>query len=98
MTHSRIFAVEDDADDRGFLQEAFDEIGCTKELHFFELYEELLMVINSVSQDKLPQLIILDNQIQHSSAVSTIDQLLQNPRLAQVKVAVYTTSLPTNMC
>ncbi|HEY1112693.1 MAG TPA: hypothetical protein VGE66_04005 [Chitinophagaceae bacterium] len=98
MTQSRIFAVEDDVEDRTFLQEAFKVNGCTKELLFLELFEELQMFLNNLSLDKLPQLIILDNYINSISAVSTIDLLVHNPRLAHVKLAIYTTSLPARTC
>ena len=98
MTQSIIYTVEDDDDDRGFLLDAFEVNGCTKELVFFYSYEELLQVLDSLPDHNLPQLIILDNHIQSKSAVATIDLLLNNTRFRQVKLAIYTTSLPTKTC
>ena len=98
MNLSIIFAVEDDADDRDFLQDAFELIGCTKEMIFYYSYEELLQAVDRLPDDKLPQLIILDNHMQGITAVATIELLLHNPRLPKVKLAIYTASLPAKTC
>jgi CheY-like chemotaxis protein len=98
MNQSRIFVVEDDADDRDFLTTALAILGCTNELVFFNSYEELLDYLDSLPIDKLPQLIILDNQIQSTNATDTVQQLLSNLRLQHVKLAIYTASLPAYIC
>jgi CheY-like chemotaxis protein len=98
MNQSRIFVVEDDADDRDFLTTALGILGCTNDLVFFYSYKELLDYLDGLSIDKLPQLIILDNQIQSINATHTIQQLLSNLRLQHIKLAIYTASLPAYIC
>jgi CheY-like chemotaxis protein len=98
MNQSRIFVVEDDADDREFLQDALELLDCTNELVFFYSYEELLECLESLPVDKLPHLIVLENHIQSINAAVTVHQLLSNIRLLPVKLAIYTASLPACIC
>jgi CheY-like chemotaxis protein len=93
MKQYRIFTVEDDVDDRDFLREAFEENGCVEELlHFFSC-KAFLQYINTVPDEILPHLIILENSIQGQNSIETVDCIKNNPRLAHIKMAIYTDSL-----
>lgn len=98
MNQFRIFVVEDDADDRDSLCDALELTGWTKELVFFNTYEGLLECLDGLPVNKLPQLVIQENDIQGINVTATVHQLLSNSRLLPVKSAIYTTSLPACIC
>jgi CheY-like chemotaxis protein len=93
MNQYRVFTVEDDADDRDFLQEAFDENGCAEELHHFFTYEALFQYIDRLPDEKLPHLIILDNQVQGTNGIMAVDTIKADPRLGTVKLALYSSCM-----
>jgi CheY-like chemotaxis protein len=93
----RIFTVEDDEDDRDFLQEAFAENGCIEELRHFFTYEALFQHIDTLPDEKLPQLIILDNQVQGAYGSTALETIKSNPRLSNVKLALYSSCLQASV-
>ena len=93
MNQYRVFTVEDDVDDRDFLKEAFAENGCAEELHHFFTYEALFLYMDALPDDKLPHLIILDNQVQGTNGSTAVESIKCNPRLANVKLALYSSCL-----
>jgi CheY-like chemotaxis protein len=98
MNQSIIFVVEDDADDRDFLHNALETLGCAKELVFFDSYKGLLECLDRLPVDQLPILIILETHIQGVNATTTVHLLLSDIRLQPVKLAIYTASLPAGIC
>src|SRR4051794_17615916 len=93
----RIYTVEDDVDDRDFLQEAFTENGCIEELRHFFTYEALFQHMDTLPDEKLPQLIILDNQVQQANGSTALETIKSNPRLTKVKLALYSSCLPASV-
>jgi CheY-like chemotaxis protein len=89
----RVFIVEDDADDWDFLKDAFAKSGGAEELHHFFTYEALFHYMDTLSDDKLPHLIILDNQVQGVNGLMAIDTIKLNPRLVTLKLALYSSCM-----
>lgn len=98
MNQSIIFVVEDGADDRDFLHDALELLGCAKELVFFNNYEELIECLDRLPVDQLPILIILETHIQGVNATDTVHLLLNDLHLRHIKLAIYTASLPACIC
>ena len=93
MSQYRIFTVEDDVDDRDFLKDAFAQNGCAEELHHFFTYEALFLYMDTLPDNKLPHLIILDNQVRGANGNTAVENIKGNPRLANIKLALYSSCL-----
>lgn len=98
MKQAIIFVVEDDADDREFLHDALELLGCAKDLLFFNSYEELLERLDRMPVEQLPILIILESHIQGVNATDTVHELLSDLHFRHIKLAIYTASLPACIC
>lgn len=86
-----IIAVEDDADDRILLDEAFKEIGYEAEIKKVANGDLLLDYLGKISRKLYPSLVILDNSLPNTTALEVLQHLKANAGYAHIPVVIYTT-------
>ena len=86
-----ILLAEDDIDDQELLAEAFSQIDPAIELHSFSTGKHFLSHVESLPDDELPGLMILDYNIPEING-SEILQHLQKERYRDVVKLVWSTS------
>lgn len=89
----KILLVDDDADDRSILDDAFLELDYACEVKKFKQGGSLLDYLGQVQPELYPALIVLDNQLPGLDASALLDILKQNPSYQSIPVIVYTTTL-----
>ena len=89
MTFS-ILIVEDDADDRFFLDAAFVQIGYENEIKKFISGEYLFRYLEKIERSQYPSLIVLDNSLPKLDATDILSLLKNNPSYKNVPVVIYT--------
>jgi CheY-like chemotaxis protein len=96
MTNGLPFAmlvVDDDEDDRIFLDEAFLQLGYDAEVKKFKDASGLFHYLESIDNLMLPSLIVLDNQIAEQNALTIIDRLYTQPRFRDIPIIVCSSML-----
>ena len=88
-----ILVVDDDADDRLFIDEAFKEIGYEAEVKKFLDGKALLHYLEAIEPALYPSLIVLDNTLPALEASDILSILKQNASYKQIPVVIYTTLL-----
>ena len=89
--------VEDDAEDRILIDEAFVEIDFEAEVKKFINGRSLLHYLETVGQEGVPSLIVLDNTLPELDATDLITILKSNPDYRDIAIVVYTTMLTPSM-
>jgi CheY-like chemotaxis protein len=89
----KILVVEDDADDRYILDEAFTIIEYQAEIKKFTDGEHLLEYLAKIEQSQYPSLIVLDNWLPKLDALSMLLLLKQGPLYKNIPVIVYGTEI-----
>lgn len=84
-----IALAEDDADDRLFFKEAFDEIKLKHTLSVFEDGIELMQYLHTT--DVLPHIVFLDLNMPEKSGLECLKEIRANNRLREMSVAIYST-------
>ncbi|WP_276485580.1 response regulator [Paraflavitalea pollutisoli] len=87
----KIVAVEDDADDRMLLDEAFLAIGAAADIKKLADGAQLMHYLDTVEQPLYPSLIVLDNSLPGSSALELLVTLKASTRYGHIPVVIYTT-------
>ncbi len=85
-----ILIVEDDADDRMFINEAFVEIGWGAEVKKFIDGPSLLHYLGDLGPELYPHLIVLDNGLPGMDAREILSQLKKSSAWQQIPVVIYT--------
>jgi CheY-like chemotaxis protein len=89
-----IFLVEDDADDRFIMQQAFADINFADHVRIFPSSEFFLNVITSITNDReLPSLIVLDFNMPIINGGELLKRLKQNDALKSIPVVLYSTGM-----
>src|SRR5829696_7955804 len=91
-TKSIILYVDDDNDDCIFLKTSIEDAGRTADLICANDGEEAVKYLNSVSNDSLPSLIVLDLNMPRWDGKKTLQYLKSNPQLASIPVVILSTS------
>lgn len=86
-----VLIVDDDADDRMFLEQALRQIGYTQHIEFLEDGEELMDYLTRPDSD-LPNLVILDLNMPRKNGLQALQEIKANPQLRRLPVVVLTTS------
>jgi CheY-like chemotaxis protein len=81
--------VDDDEDDRYFMNEAFKEIGYATEVKKFITGKDLLHYLKQIDQSLYPSLIVLDDQLPGLDAGDILSILKANPMYQHIPVIVY---------
>lgn len=84
-----IALAEDDADDRLFFKEAFDEIKLKHTLSVFEDGVALMDYLHDT--DVLPHIVFLDLNMPVKSGLACLKEIRADKRLREMSVAIYST-------
>ena len=87
-----ILIVEDDADDRFIIDEAFKQIGYEAEVKKFLSGESLFRYLNEIKTNVYPSLIVLDNTLPKMDASDILLLLKKDTRFHKIPVVVYTST------
>ena len=93
MPVHKILMVDDDAEDRMFLQDMFSEIGVPDAAHYEESGETALAYLEGLPDDELPSLIILDLNMPKLNGTQVLKLLKTDDRLKNITVIIYSTSV-----
>ena len=89
-----ILVVDDDAEDRLLLKDAFDEVHFGAETHFEDNGEKAIRFLQDcLKQDCVPQLVILDLNMPKLNGTQTLKWIKDQPELRHITVVIYSTSL-----
>jgi CheY-like chemotaxis protein len=89
-----ILLVDDDADDREFIDDAFVEIGYECEIKKFVSGKDLLKYLANVEPALFPTLIVLDYSIQGMDATDLLRILKQSEAYKNIPVLIYSSTCP----
>lgn len=92
-----VFVAEDDADDWGFLEEAFAQVGCVKKLEHFLSSAQLLEHLHTLAPEALPDLIVLDHQTPGLNGSEMVGRLRSLKAYDNITVVVFSTSFTPSM-
>jgi len=87
-----ILLAEDDIDDQDFITEAFQKIDETLTIYTVLNGTKVLPFLNSLPDEKLPQLILLDYNLPEQNGADVLEQLTQNSRYQSIPKIVWSTS------
>lgn len=90
-TPPKILYVDDDSDDSSFLLESFAANAST-DLVYAPGGEEAISYLDSMGQDGLPSLIILDLNMPRFDGRQTLNYIKSKPQLADIPVVILSTS------
>ena len=96
MKHGLGFSIimaEDDADDRLFIDEAFNEIGYGADIKKFTDGESLLKYLKQIDSSVYPSLIVLDNTLPTLTATDMLSTLKNNPAYCHIPIVIYSNSI-----
>ncbi len=89
-----ILFVDDDKEDCGILQDAFEDFNAQKHIHFEENGEKALeYVARCHTANALPCLIVLDLNMPRMNGTQTLKHLKLNENYKHIPVVIYSTSL-----
>jgi CheY-like chemotaxis protein len=88
-----ILVVDDDADDRLFIDEAFMEIGYAAEVKKFVDGKMMLRYLEQIEPAQYPSLIVLDNTLPDLEASDLLSILKSDPSYQPIPVVVYTSAV-----
>ncbi|MGE5943132.1 MAG: response regulator [Flavobacteriales bacterium] len=86
-----IILADDDEDDRMLFCEALDEIAMQTKLSLFKHGQELLDYLFQ-TQVELPCVIFLDLNMPIKNGIQCLQEIRNNPKLKDLKIAIYSTS------
>lgn len=93
----RILLVEDDADDRYIMHQAFHELDFTEEVKMFSSGEELNTYLNHLSPSAFPELIVLDYNMPALNGGELALSLKKNEDFCHIPVVLYSTGISPRM-
>lgn len=91
-TKWHILIVDDDADDREIMKDAFMRSGEEIEYIFIENGDKLIEYLNQNIVDNLPALILLDLNMPGKDGRETLKEIKENNRYNHIPIIVFTTS------
>jgi CheY-like chemotaxis protein len=91
-TKHNILIVDDDADDREIIKDAFTSSIDEQEYTFLENGDKLIEYLENNEFDHLPALIMLDLNMPGKDGRETLKEIKNNKRYHQIPIIVFTTS------
>jgi len=91
MKRNTIFVIDDDADDRKIISDAFKEDNPQVDYAFFENADSFLKSLYSSSQ--LPDLILLDLNMPGMLGMQVLKELKSSPTFSVIPIIILTTSV-----
>lgn len=89
----RFLLVEDDADDRYIMHQAFEEVGILSDLKMFPSSEELIAYLSRLSSISFPELVILDYNMPAWNGAELALFLKKHPDYQHLNVVLYSTGM-----
>jgi len=94
MAGRKIFLADDDHDDWFIIEDSMKEIGFKDAIEFFSDGLKLIEALTLLpSDEKLPNLIILDLNMPKTNGTDTLQQIKQDDRFKHIPVIIYSTSI-----
>lgn len=87
-----IVIVDDDADDREIIRDAFEVKGNEITYEFIENGDRLMQYLENCSDDVLPTLILLDLNMPGKDGREVLKEIKNSERLVSIPTIVFTTS------
>lgn len=87
-----ILVADDDIEDHHILMDYFMASGLEDSVCFVENGQKLLEYLDKISDDLLPQLIVLDLNMPILNGIQTLQTLKKSARLKNIPVIIYSTS------
>ena len=87
----KIILADDDADDRLFFEEAFEELKIKSKVSTFNDGDVLMDFLNK-EDSNLPDLLFLDLNMPRKSGMECLIEIKANPKLNNIAIAIYSTS------
>jgi|SRR5690606_31727730 CheY-like chemotaxis protein len=87
----RLFLAEDDSDDQEIFKAIMEERGDDIDLTVVDNGERLIQRIESVKDDQLPDLILLDQNMPRMNGYETIQVLKSKERYKDIPMVIYST-------
>ncbi|OLY94269.1 Response regulator receiver domain-containing protein [Cnuella takakiae] len=84
-----ILLVDDDEDDRSFIDSAFLEVGFAEEVKKFINGKMLLHYLEQTEEELLPKLIVLDNTLPELDATDILHVLKSSSRYKHIPVIIF---------
>ena len=91
--NKKILMVDDDAEDRMLMQEMLTEIGSPDVAHYADCGETALCYLESLPQNELPSVIVLDLNMPRLNGTQVLEMLKKNKKLKDITVIIYSTSV-----
>ncbi|HZI54432.1 MAG TPA: response regulator [Chitinophagaceae bacterium] len=92
MNKKTLLLAEDDEDDRMLFSDFLQDRNDFELLHSCENGMEVIEYLNAIQDaDKLPSLVVLDQNMPKMNGSQTLQLLKNSPRYSKIPVAVYTT-------
>ncbi|SNV50434.1 Response regulator rcp1 [Chryseobacterium taklimakanense] len=89
--YTYIVLADDDADDRLFFTDAFDELKINTKVQTFNDGAELMDYLNG-ENSQLPEILFLDLNMPKKNGIECLHEIKANPRFENIAVAIYSTS------
>jgi CheY-like chemotaxis protein len=96
-TNYKILLVEDDADDRYIMHQAFEELALTQDVKMFSSGEELNSYLLHLSPSGFPQLIVLDYNMPALNGAELALSLKKHSQYSAIPVVIYSTGMSPKM-
>lgn len=93
----RILLVEDDADDRYIMHQAFEELSFGDEVKMFSSGEELNKYLGLLSPIGFPDLIVLDYNMPALNGAELALYLKKHPSYQHIPIVLYSTGMSPKM-
>ncbi|MGZ5253959.1 MAG: response regulator [Flavitalea sp.] len=90
---NKVIIVDDDPDDREFIEDAFKEVLSRHEnIHSLSTGDELLDNMKKFSKDDMPGMILLDLNMPGKDGNSILNELKANQSFSHIPIIILTTS------
>jgi len=89
---TKILIVDDDADDREIVRDAFDALGAEFDYVFLENGDKLIDYLNADGNDQSSSLILLDLNMPGKDGRESLKEIKSDSRLRHIPTIVFTTS------
>ena len=87
-----IVIVDDDADDRGLIKDAFRENNADREFALLESADMLLDFLKGAADTELPSLVLLDLNMPGKDGREALRDIKKDPKFKHIPVIVFSTS------
>lgn len=88
----KILLADDDLEDRYIITDSFKEIGHEEMISFVEDGVQLISYLNDLTDDALPNLIVMDLNMPRCDGIQTLTVLKKSSRYKNIPVIIFSTS------